>query len=217
MEVIEKMNKPLLQLALDNRSLEDALSTMNNNLEDYVDIIEVGTWLILCEGLKAIKTFRDKYPNKLLVADHNSADSGFLKLVMQQGADLNTAIAVMPDDLLKECLDDAKEIGCNVQVCLYGDLWNLDDCKRIRELGAEYIVVTNYHDEWTKQDVENVRAICDMGFKVSIADGVTKDTLKLFKGIPIYAVVMGGAIRKADDPVAAAKDIQKELEEIWRD
>lgn len=211
------MNKPLLQLALDNHSLDEAISIMNDGLADYVDIIEVGTWLILCEGLKAIREFRELYPNKILVADSNSTDSSFLKLVMEQGAEFNTAIGCMPDDLMQECIEEAKEQKCNVQVCLYGDLWTLDDCAKYRKMGAEYIVVTNYHGEWTQKDIENVKAICDMGYKVSVADGITRDTLKLFAGLPIYAVIMGGAIRKAENPIQAAKEIQEDLNKLWRD
>lgn len=211
------MKKPKLQLALDNRSLEDAFHTMRNGLADYIDIIEIGTWLILCEGLKAIREFRALYPNKILVADADVTDSSFLQLVMEQGADLNTAIAVMPDNLMEESISLSQNKKNKLQICLYGDLWDLENCQKYREMGAEYIVVTNYHDQWTTEDIEKIRKICDMGFKVSVADGVNKETLKLFKGLPIYAVVMGGAIRKANDPVAAAREIQEELTRLWED
>lgn len=210
------MNKPKLQLALDDRSLDEALYTMRNDLIDHIDILEVGTWLILSEGIKAIRKFRELHPDKEMVADGNCTDANFLTYIMKEGADLNTVIGAMSDDLMKEAIEAAKKMDNKMQIALYGDLWTLEDCRKFRKMGAEYIVVTNYHDEWTETDIENVKKICDMGYKVSVADGITYETLDMFKGIPLYAIVMGGAIRKAADPVAAADRIQDKLREIWR-
>ena len=41
------MKAPYLQIALDNESLEDAFHTLRGGLGNEVDIIEVGTMLIL--------------------------------------------------------------------------------------------------------------------------------------------------------------------------
>ncbi len=39
---------------------------------------------------------------------------------------------------------------------------------------------------WTESDLNKIRRLIDMGFKVSATGGLTKDTLKVFEGIPIY-------------------------------
>ena len=43
--------KPMLQIALDNISWEDALQTLENGVAEGVDIIEAGTLLICAEGI----------------------------------------------------------------------------------------------------------------------------------------------------------------------
>lgn len=48
------MSRPLLQLALDHSSLEDAQRDVMQ-LKDSVDIVEAGTILCLNEGLGAVK------------------------------------------------------------------------------------------------------------------------------------------------------------------
>lgn len=210
------MEKPKLQIALDNLCVEDALYTMRNGLDEVVDIIEVGTYLILMEGVRAIRILRAAFPDKLLVADYNSVDPAFEALVLQQDAQFNTVNAVMPDEMMRASIEQAKQRGQIAQICLYDDRLDLEAARRWKEMGAEYFVYTNYHDAWLAADIENVRQLCSMGYHVSIADGVTEQTLEMFRGVPLYAVVMGGAIRKAPDPVAAARKIQEKIKELWR-
>ena len=62
------MSRPLLQLALDHSSLEDAQRDVTL-LKDSVDIVEAGTILCLNEGLGAVKALREQCPDKIIVAD----------------------------------------------------------------------------------------------------------------------------------------------------
>ena len=64
------MSRPLLQLALDHSSLEDAQRDVTL-LKDSVDIVEAGTILCLNEGLGAVKALREQCPDKIIVADHH--------------------------------------------------------------------------------------------------------------------------------------------------
>lgn len=209
------MEKPKLQVALDSRSIAEAMYIMRNGLDRAVDIVEVGTYLILAEGLKAIAILRAAYPDKLLVADYNSVDPAFGEMVLDQGAQLNTINSVTSDEMMEQSLQNAKRRGQIGQICIYDDRLTMEDAEKWRRMGAEYIVYTNYHGKWLPGDVEKVKKLCDMGYHVSIADGVVPDTLELFAGIPLYAVVMGGAICKAEDPVEAARQIQNKIQQIW--
>ena len=49
--------KPLLQVALDNNTLSDALKSANS-LGEVVDVIEAGTILCLQEGMEAVRCLR---------------------------------------------------------------------------------------------------------------------------------------------------------------
>ena len=69
------MSRPLLQLALDHSSLEDAQRDVTL-LKDSVDIVEAGTILCLNEGLGAVKALREQCPDKIIVADWKVADAG---------------------------------------------------------------------------------------------------------------------------------------------
>ena len=54
------MALPLLQVALDNQSLADALKTVRA-LGDEVDVLEAGTILCLQEGMEAVRCLRALY------------------------------------------------------------------------------------------------------------------------------------------------------------
>lgn len=210
------MDKPKLQVALDCMSVEEALNTMKDGLADVVDIIEVGTYLIIMEGVRAVSILRAAFPDKLLVADFGSVDPNFGNLILSQNAQINTLNSMMPDDMMEESISNAKACGQIGQICLYGESWTLDDAKKWKNMGADYIVCTNYHGEWLPEDIEKVKCLCGLGYKVSVADGVNYDNLALFAGIPLYAVVFGRAIRKAENPRKAAERIQERLKELWR-
>ena len=55
------MTKPLIQIALDSTDLDTAVSVANN-VESFVDVIEVGTILAFAEGMNAVRTLRANHP-----------------------------------------------------------------------------------------------------------------------------------------------------------
>ncbi|STJ08611.1 3-keto-L-gulonate-6-phosphate decarboxylase [Escherichia coli] len=57
------MSRPLLQLALDHSSLEDAQRDVTL-LKDSVDIVEAGTILCLNEGLGAVESLARTVPGQ---------------------------------------------------------------------------------------------------------------------------------------------------------
>ena len=58
----------LLQVALDLFSTEEALKVLDQ-VGQYVDIIELGTPLMIAEGARVVKTVKEKYPDKIVFAD----------------------------------------------------------------------------------------------------------------------------------------------------
>ena len=62
------MALPLLQVALDNNTLADALKSVKA-LGNDVDVIEAGTILCLQEGMEAVRCLRALFPDKTILAD----------------------------------------------------------------------------------------------------------------------------------------------------
>lgn len=215
------MKKPLLQLALDETSLDNAYKVLDTGVDEVVDIIECGTILLAAEGKDAIVKLRERYPERILVCDFKIADSGKVAadLFLEGKPDYLTVICSANNKTKKAVVDEIKEKGLNteVQIELYGN-WTLDDVKQWKQLGINHVVLHHSVDEkgpWTKSELELARKLCDEDINVTVTGGINYESIELFKGLPIFCIIAGRSIRKAEDPVYEAKRIKNRIEEIW--
>ena len=216
------MKKPYLQIALDNTSLEDAFYTLRNGLGDEVDIIECGTLLIITEGLKAVRTVRKAYPDKIIVADAQLSVAHFGPVVLETGANFVTMFSPARNEIKKSIQDYALEHNQEVQIELYGDygdMWDFEDLKKWKDLGIKQIIYgrpSAVSGPWTDEDVSFVKKLCDMGFEVTATGGITYDDLDILAGLPLYAIICGRSIRNAENPAKEAKRIKDRINELWK-
>ena len=211
------MAKPLLQIALDNNTLSDAIRSISQ-VGHEVDIIEAGTILCLAEGMEAVRCLRALYPNKIILADTKCADAGgtVAKNCADAGADWMTVICSATIPTMKAALKEVKDL----QVELYGD-WTFEHAKQWKEAGLSQAVYHQSRDAllagetWGEKDLNKIRKLVEMGFKVSVTGGLEKETLKLFKGIDVYTFIAGRGIREASDPAQAARELKEEIDKYW--
>ena len=211
------MAKPLLQIALDNNTLSDAIRSISQ-VGHEVDIIEAGTILCLAEGMEAVRCLRALYPNKIILADTKCADAGgtVAKNCADAGADWMTVICSATIPTMKAALKEVKDL----QVELYGD-WTFEHAKQWKEAGLSQVVYHQSRDAllagetWGEKDLNKIKQLVEMGFKVSVTGGLEKETLKLFKGIDVYTFIAGRGIREASDPAQAARDFKEEIAKYW--
>ena len=211
------MAKPLLQIALDNNTLSDAIRSISQ-VGHEVDVIEAGTILCLAEGMEAVRCLRALYPNKTILADTKCADAGgtVAKNCADAGADWMTVICSATIPTMKAALKEVKDL----QVELYGD-WTFEHAKQWKEAGLSQAVYHQSRDAllagetWGEKDLNKIRQLVDMGFKVSVTGGLEKETLKLFKGINVYTFIAGRGIREAADPAQAAREFKEEIDKYW--
>ena len=211
------MAKPLLQIALDNNTLSDAIRSISQ-VGHEVDIIEAGTILCLAEGMEAVRCLRALYPNKIILADTKCADAGgtVAKNCADAGADWMTVICSATIPTMKAALKEVKDL----QVELYGD-WTFEHAKQWKEAGLSQAVYHQSRDAllagetWGEKDLTKIKKLVEMGFKVSVTGGLEKETLKLFKGIDVYTFIAGRGIREASDPAQAAREFKEEVDKYW--
>ncbi|MCP1226139.1 3-keto-L-gulonate-6-phosphate decarboxylase UlaD [Sebaldella sp. S0638] len=211
------MSRPLLQIALDNNTLSDAIRSISQ-VGNEVDVIEAGTILCLAEGMEAVRCLRALYPSKTILADTKCADAGgtVAKNCADAGADWMTVICSATIPTMKAAL---KEVA-DLQVELYGD-WTFEHAKQWKEAGLSQVVYHQSRDAllagetWGEKDLNKIKKLVEMGFKVSVTGGLEKETLKLFKGINVYTFIAGRGIREASDPAQAAREFKEEIAKYW--
>jgi len=211
------LTKPNLQVALDNNTLESALEDVRE-VGSIVDIVEAGTILILQEGVKAVSSMRALFPNKTVIADTKCADAGgtVAKNMADAGADWMTCICSATIPTMKAANKEISEI----QVELYGN-WTRADAQAWLDAGITQAIYHQSRDallsggSWGEKDLNKVKMLVDMGFRVSVTGGLSVDKLALFKGVNVYTFIAGRAITQADDPAQAAQSFQDELNRLW--
>src|SRR5690606_576490 len=110
-----------LQVAIDLLTTEAALE-LAAKVAPYVDIIELGTPLIKAEGLKVVTAMKSAHPDKLVLADMKSADTGALEagIAFDAGADLVTVMGAVDDATIKGAVEAAQKAGKQVVVDTIG-------------------------------------------------------------------------------------------------
>jgi len=217
------MSLPLLQVALDETSLENAVKSVKQ-YGHIIDIVEVGTILHYAEGAKAVSVLREMYPNKILLDDIKGADAGSMlaEICFGAGADTMTAICSADVNTMIAMKKVAATYGPNkdVQVELYGD-WTFAHAQSWLDAGLSQVVYHRSRDAelagatWGQSDIKKIATLIEMGIKVTITGGLNVEDLKLFKGLAIHGVIAGRSIRGAKDPEQAAKNFKAEILKIW--
>jgi len=214
--------KPRLQVALDTTDLAEALRPLNQAIPQ-IDVIECGTILIIAEGLRAVREIRALYPDKTILADIRIAEAGTLLATncFKAGASWVSVVAGASLTTVAQVVKVANEYGGEVQIEL-GETYDAETAREWRRLGAEHVIVKRSRDReaagdlsWGPNDVERIHELADMGFTVTVTGGVTVADLDTFAGAPVGVVIAGRAIVKADDPLAAARELQNKLAEVW--
>jgi 3-hexulose-6-phosphate synthase len=90
-----------LQVSFDLIDLDKALKIATDNIED-IDIIEIGTTLLLNYGIEAIKQFKAEFTEKIILADtkivHRAKE--IVELCSQAGANWVTVMAGVPAHII---------------------------------------------------------------------------------------------------------------------
>ena len=209
------MRKPLLQLALDTFDLPSALAPLQQ-AAPHIDIIEVGTILCLSEGMGAVRVIRSLFPDKIILADVRIAEAGGIiaKMAFEAGADWVSVVSGAAPSTAEVVYDVARQQGGEVQIEL-SDGWTWQQTARWRAIGIDQAIIHRSRDAeaqgelaWGSGDLDNIRRLADMGYRVTVAGSVGVDDVPTFAGIPVHIFIAGRAIRNAPDPGQAAAAFQ---------
>ncbi|MEB6276502.1 3-hexulose-6-phosphate synthase, partial [Staphylococcus xylosus] len=199
-----------LQLAIDLLNKEDA-AELANKVKDYVDIVEIGTPIVINEGLPAVQHLNDNVDGVKVLADLKIMDAADYEVsqAVKFGADIVTILGVAEDASIKAAVDEAHKHNKQLLV----DMIAVQDlekrAKELDDLGADYIAVHTGYDLQAEgqSPLESLRKVKSVisNSKVAVAGGIKPDTIKDIVAENPDLIIVGGGIANADDPVEAAK------------
>jgi len=199
-----------LQLAIDLLNKEDA-AELANKVKDHVDIVEIGTPIVINEVLPAVQHLNDNVDGVKVLADLKIMDAADYEVsqAVKFGADIVTILGVAEDASIKAAVDEAHKHGKQLLV----DMIAVQDLEKrakvLDDLGADYIAVHTGYDLQAEgqSPLESLRKVKSVisNSKVAVAGGIKPDTIKDIVAENPDLIIVGGGIANADDPVEAAK------------
>lgn len=91
-----------LQLALDLVNIPEAKEVVAE-VAEFIDIVEIGTPVVINEGLHAVKAIKEAFPHLRVLADLKIMDAGGYEVMKasEAGADIITVLGVSDDSTIK--------------------------------------------------------------------------------------------------------------------
>jgi 3-hexulose-6-phosphate synthase / 6-phospho-3-hexuloisomerase len=211
------MKKAVLQVALDILELKRALQIAQESLDGGSDWIEIGTPLIKSEGMQAIRSMRDRFPDTILVADMKIADTGTLEVEMaaKAGANIVCVLADADNSVIAEAVRASRLYGIRIMA----DLINVKDpISRAGELEAMGIDILCAHvgidqQMMGKSSLDLLESLSDkVHIPLAIAGGIDAagagDAVR--SGADI--IIVGGWIVRSADVTGSTKKIRSAMD-----
>lgn len=110
------LKPPIVQIALDFATIDEALALARIGVEAGVDWLEIGTPLIVSQGLSPIGEMVRAFPDYPVLADYKTMDSGGKNVhrTLAQGGRVMTVCANAPDETIRSAIAASKETGVGV-------------------------------------------------------------------------------------------------------
>ncbi len=214
--VRETAEEPRLQIALDEVNLDRALQYAREAVEGGVDWIEAGTPLIKAEGLEAVRALKKAFPDKTVVADMKTMDTGAfeVEIAAKAGADVIGILGAASDETFEEAVKAARKYGARV----YMDLISVEDkisrAKDAERLGCDLVCLHMGIDDQMKgaspMDILKELAAA-VNIPVMAAGGITTETAGPAIDAGASVVIVGGALTKAQNIAEEARKLKESM------
>lgn len=213
-----RLDRPVLQVALDFENLSRALPAAREAVDGGADWVEAGTPLIKSEGLDAVRELKRAFPNQRIVADMKVADTGAfeVEIAAKAGADLVTVLGTSDDDTIADGVRGGEKYGAEVVV----DLLNVPDplarARRAHELGAAAVCLHVGIDMQMRATTPfaALEALArEAPLPVAVAGGLNSETVADAARAGAQILIVGGAITKSPDIKGATQRIVTAIRE----
>ncbi|MNW28514.1 3-hexulose-6-phosphate synthase [compost metagenome] len=203
-----------LQLALDLVDIPQGIALIRE-VESYIDIVEIGTPVIINEGLHAVKAVKEAFPELTVLADLKVMDAGGYEVMKasEAGAGIVTILAAAEDATIKGAVEEARKRGVEILVDMIG-IKNLEQrAREVDALGVDYICVHTGYDlqaegESPFEGLKTVKKAVSQA-KTAVAGGIKEHTLQEVIAAKPDLVIVGGGITGVEDKAAVASRMQQ--------
>jgi 3-hexulose-6-phosphate synthase/6-phospho-3-hexuloisomerase len=210
--------KPILQVALDLLNEHRAIQIAKESVKGGADWLEAGTPLVKSEGMDIIRKLRDAFPDKTIVADMKTIDTGAFETEMaaKAGADVVVILAAADNSTIQDAIKSARKYGTKIMIDLIGVKDKIKRAQELEKLGIDYLCIHIGIDEQMigKKPLEILKEIFkNTKTPIAVAGGINSENAADLVKAGASIIIVGGAITKAKNVTEATKNIKKAINE----
>lgn len=204
-----------LQLAIDLLEKEAAVE-LAKGVEEFVDIIEIGTPVVINEGLAAVSFMQQATKaDTQVMADLKIMDAASYEVAQaaKYGADITTILGVAEDASIKGAIEEAHNQGIEILVDMIGVQDLETRAKELDSMGADYIAVHTGYDLQAEgvTPLDSLRTVkaAITNSKVAVAGGIDESTIEGVAKEQPDLIIAGKGIANAENPKEMAKKFRQ--------
>ena len=204
----------LLQVALDDITREEIFPLLAQIVR-FVDIVEVGTPLLMRYGVSIITEIKQRHPGLQVLSDAKIMDAAYCEAVLSfdAGADYVTFLALTDDGSVAESVRAARDHGGRV----VADMICVPDLARrarqLAELGVDILAVHTGVDQQAqgRTPLDDLRTLAGSGTRVplAVAGGISRSTVADYLALGPRIIIVGSGITGAPDVAAEAARLRE--------
>ena len=206
-----------LQVAFDLQSSDEILNFMEKN-GDLIDIIEIGTPLIIKEGLKSVLKIKKKFPKQTVLADLKIMDAGLLEaqIGFDAGADIVTVLGLASTKTLNGVKQAVVKNEKEVMVDMINhpcpeNKWN--ELKNM-EMGFCCLHTANDDSQDGETPLNDLERFYNLhgGENIAVAGGINPDMIRKINSFHPEIVIVGGYIANSRNQRNALEEIHQAMD-----
>ena len=219
---LEIARPPVIQIALDYATIDEALAMARIGVEAGVDWLEIGTPLIVSEGVAPIGKMVRAFPDYPVLADYKTMDSGWknVERTATQGGHVMTVCAGSPDETVRSAIAESKKSGVWVVADTIGVKDQATRARQCAEWGV-HMIYLHYGADQRKADAtrDSTQWLDEVQRAVSIPIGVgcfdVEDAARAAtRGAELIAI--GHPVISAADPAGELRRFVREVKNAYR-
>jgi 3-hexulose-6-phosphate synthase/6-phospho-3-hexuloisomerase len=213
---------PVIQIALDYATIDEALEMARIGVAAGVDWLEIGTPLIVSQGIAPIGQMVRAFPDFPVLADYKTMDSGWknVERTAQQGGHVMTVCAAAPDETVKSAIAESKKTGVWVVADTIGVKDQPARARQCADWGV-HMIYLHYGADQRKADAtrDSTQWLAEVERAVSIPIGVgcflVEDGVRAAQ-LGADLVAIGHPVISAADPLGELTRFVREVKAAYR-
>ena len=210
------INPPIVQIALDFATIDEALAMARIGVEAGVDWLEIGTPLIVSQGLSPIGDMVRAFPKYPVLADYKTMDTGGKNVhrTKMQGGHIMTVCANAPDETVRSAVAASKETGVMVVADTIGVKQQAARARQCADWGV-HMIYLHYGADQRAADgsQDSVQWLDEVLAAVTVPVGVGTFGVE----DAVRAVAKGADLVAIGHPVLSSPNAAKELHDFVRE